>query len=513
MSCIKLTRKLGFSPEIQLDYIRIFPFTKPKKGDAHMGKKVFMDDNWLMLWLVGENDFYFTASADNPISKYDLNQPFIMLSHLFYWVNDVNFGMEIGTSSHFLVNQLLFGIKNYLRNQSENVYIYGMVDDVVIRLFREYDMNIKINPLEVSKLKASIAVARFNQIQLKQKCKNDLKNFSIDFKNVCDKITSALGVVKCEQKSDVKKVSKETQIANTTSEKGTQIESKQIERGTQIGIICEDASVQVDVYTNQMQQLKKNCVELKKQLDRYKKEDEDTIVMSTLEYTKLMRDCTQDIENARQEGYKKYSNNFNKYLEENPLKREDMLKLMFRHDNVEMGELVQVWMMQWVLKAYYLSMSVYMKDKGEVLDFIGFWKDIVLVNIGKFTHPIFKLLLKEWVDLVRNLQKSEIKNPEEMINICFNHFATNYIGDMYYERTLIPVFFNLLFSECRNIPILMGMINFYQYKKKIVKKEKNNFLLDFQLLFVVEKPLSILKKNKDVITIDEGASRILLQLT
>lgn len=501
MHCITLTKSKEFSPKIQMDNMKIYPSIKPHKGNICFSQKIFLDDKkWFMFYIGHNNDYYYVASVDVPINKYDLNQSFILLSHLFYLVMEINYQMQKGTKEHFFVNQLLFGIKDYLLNQSENVYLYATIDPIVERLFMEFDMKINVNPFYISQMKTKLSIVRYNQIQLKKECKRELNNFLNDFVKLSECISSKLNQQKKQLPCDC-----------NCNNVGSDI-LEMVNKGTQNDRIVMEIGVQVDTYTNQVNQLRKNCLELKKELDKYRKEKDDVIILTMTEYAKMVKNNKELIKKAKQEGYEEYRDSYTQldYLQ--------LSNILGSQNTIVMIEVMQVWMINWVVKAYYLSMTGFSREELEyekrmTLCFVEFWRNVVLVNIGRLKHPIFKLMLKEWIDLVRMLQKIKGEVNEETLDICFSHFATNYMGDCYYEKSMVPVFFNLLFSECRNIPILMGIINFYQTNRKCLSKDnKEKLLRDFEIVFTVDKAEKILRDNRQNVKIGDEASRVFFEL-
>jgi len=498
MSCIILPRKSGFNPLITLEKIIIFPATKPKKGDAKFGKKIFFEDgSWFMLWIVGEGEYYYVASSNHPITKYDLNDKIILLIHLFYCVMEYNGGLGHGTWEHFMVNQLLFGIKEYVGSHSENIYFYSRVDSIVNVFFNQFDMNVKINPMVVSTLKAKVSMTRYEQIQLREKSRQELKDFS-------DKFLELSGMIGKVLKS-------ERDVGDACVQVGVDV----MERGMQVDVERREYGLQVGLDEGRMGELRS----LRKEREKMKREEEDKIVMTMDEYAGMMKMHKEEMEKAYNDGLERYKVNFMAFVRTQQLDNEQLGKMFSVQSTTVMVEVMQVWIMRWVMGAYRMTfagmtMREMLKERKDVLCFVDFWKKVVMVNIGKLKHPIFRLMLKEWVDMVRAMQKTEKRVDEEMLDVCFNHFAVNFMGDSYYEKSIVPVFFNLLFSECRNIPIFLGIVNFYQINlKHLTEKDKENMLRDFELLYVVDKPLTILKSNRDNLQIGSEVSRIFFELS
>ena len=248
---------------------------------------------------------------------------------------------------------------------------------------------------------------------------------------------------------------------------------------------------------------------MKKQLDKLKKEQDDTIILKSTEYAEMIKKQKKEIEKSYQEGYDKYKSNF-AHLHQ--LSFSQISHMLSVQNMTIVKDVLQIWMIEWVVKGYYMALSQTGSSGGVNLCFVEFWKDIFLSNVSKLSNPIFKIFLREWINLIRIIKKSSINIGNEEINICFSHFATNFMTDEYYEKSLVPIFFNMLFLECRNIPILLGLINFYQSKNnKLTEKEKEQVLRDFYLLFTVDKPEKILKANIDKIEIQNEAAKIFLK--
>ena len=124
--------------------------------------------------------------------------------------------------------------------------------------------------------------------------------------------------------------------------------------------------------------------------------------------------------------------------------------------------------------------------------FCNFWNECVLPRITESSPPILQKLKKEWEQFRKMCKSSD--NEEtfcSQINVVFSQYIQDYSSEKY-DGFVIP-FFNILIHSCKNIIILVGLINLY-FTQKEDSNISNTIYEEFECIMILPNPVVILKE-------------------
>ena len=124
--------------------------------------------------------------------------------------------------------------------------------------------------------------------------------------------------------------------------------------------------------------------------------------------------------------------------------------------------------------------------------FCNFWNECILPRITESSPPILQKLKKEWEQFRKMCKSSD--NEEtffSQINVVFSQYIQDYSSEKY-DGFVIP-FFNILIHSCKNIIILVGLINLYLTQKE-ESNISNTIYDEFECIMILPNPVVILKE-------------------
>lgn len=456
-----------------LNNITIYADIIPPKQIIY--KEYFLDN--FTFWFSRCKNIYFTSTEKHPIHKYN-NSPTFMLSHLFFIVQNQIVPQATQECEIHLINLFLQGCLDYLKVNSSNSFEESQTDPIVGLIYYQNNINVVTNPLMISYVKSRIDNIKFQHTILKKNVSKMIKDFQANFescsKNILDKI------VPISQKS----------VVTQTEQKST-----------------SETEIQTDVVS-----VPKNeeCI---KNTKKKGKKDQEIISFTEDEYAKLIASHKEDIEKTKTESIKNFKEHFINYITKTDLNKKQIYTVLTVSDPTNVCDAITLFLVYFVSKNFRISC---ISDTGEMMTkvppFIEFWREIILPNIEKMKHPIFKIINQEWLFFHKIISESGVKVLDFQVNIFFGHIATILITEFWDLQHLIPSFFNILFRRCRNIPLLISLLSGYEEYKKTGNIEiKKNILKDFELLYSVPSSREILMNNLENINYpNEDIRKILI---
>jgi uncharacterized coiled-coil protein SlyX len=142
------------------------------------------------------------------------------------------------------------------------------------------------------------------------------------------------------------------------------------------------------------------------------------------------------------------------------------------------------------------SMNVIIKKYNEMIKeerlapscFFEFWTECILPRIDELSPQILHTLRDEWVRFQSMcLSSSGDTSFRVLINIVFTQYIQDYKNEKY-DGYVIP-FFNILIHSCKNLIILVGLVNI-----KATPTVVDRIYKEFVSLMTLPNPLVILKE-------------------
>jgi hypothetical protein len=146
------------------------------------------------------------------------------------------------------------------------------------------------------------------------------------------------------------------------------------------------------------------------------------------------------------------------------------------------------------------SMNVIIKKYNEMIKeerfapscFFEFWTECILPRIDELSPQILHTLRDEWVRFQSMcLSSSGDTSFRVLINIVFTQYIQDYKNKKY-DGYVIP-FFNILIHSCKNLIILVGLVNVY-YCEKETPTVIDTVYEEFVCLMTLPEPLTVLKE-------------------
>lgn len=429
-------------------------------------------------WFSRCKNIYFNCTEKHPIYKYK-NSPTFMLSHLFFIVQNQIVPQATQELEIHLINLFLQGCLDYLKTYSANSFEESQTDPIVGLVFYQNNINVITNPLMISYVKSRVDNIKFQHTILRKNVTKLIKDFMFCFENCSNNILRRL--IPVSSKSE--EVQADLKFG------------KEIEMQTDEIIIPKVEEIVV------------------KNSKKKGKKDQEIISFTEDEYAKLISSHKEDIEKTKKESLKVFKENFLNYLTKTDLSKKQLYTVMTVSDPTVVCDSITLFLIYFISKNFRISC---ISETGEMMTkvppFVEFWREIILPNIEKMKHPIFKIINQEWEFFSKIVYGSGVKILDFQVNIFFGHIATILITEFWDLQHLIPSFFNILFRRCRNIPILISLLSGYEDFKRTGNIEiKKNILKDFELLYTVPSTREILFNNiKNIKFPDEDSQKIFI---
>ena len=212
----------------------------------------------------------------------------------------------------------------------------------------------------------------------------------------------------------------------------------------------------------------------------------------------LLKDMNRKvIENGRTE-LKEFKNSSMEYF------RKEMINILNEYPvtQTEIGQILRIsnpddmvgplssWSMNVILKKYNELI-----EKGECLSpshFFEFWTECILPRINELSPPILQTLKNEWERFRKMCRSSSDEdNFSLQVNLVFSQYIQDYKNEKY-DGYVIP-FFNILIRSCKNLIILVGLIDVH-YGEKETPTVVDTIYDEFECVMTLPNPLVVLKE-------------------
>jgi len=203
------------------------------------------------------------------------------------------------------------------------------------------------------------------------------------------------------------------------------------------------------------------------------------------------------IENGRAE-LKEFKNNSTEYF------RKELISILSEHpvSQSEIGHILRIsnpddmvaplssWSMNTILQEFNRQI-----EKGECLapsQFFEFWTQCVLPRIDELSPQILHTLRDEWVRFRSMCLSSNGDDTFALqVNMVFSQYIQDYKNKKY-DRYIVP-FFNILIHSCKNLIILVGLVNVHS-GEKTTPTVVDTVYEEFVCLMTLPEPLTVLKE-------------------
>ena len=203
------------------------------------------------------------------------------------------------------------------------------------------------------------------------------------------------------------------------------------------------------------------------------------------------------IENGRAE-LKEFKNSSMEYF------RKEMINILSEYPATptELGQILRIsnpdnmvgplssWSMNVILQQF--NRRIEKEERLSPSHFFEFWTDCILPKINESSPLILQTLKKEWERFRKMCRSSsDEKDFSLQVNLVFSQYIHDYKNEKY-DRYVIP-FFNILIHSCKNLIILIGLINVY-YGEKDVLTIPETIYEEFECIMTLPNPLIVLKE-------------------
>ena len=232
---------------------------------------------------------------------------------------------------------------------------------------------------------------------------------------------------------------------------------------------------------------------MKEQLDIFEKDK-----AKLQDKINLLRNMNKKvIENARAE-LKEFKNNSTEYF------RKELISILSEYPitPLEIGHILRIsnpndmvgplssWSMNTILQEFNRQI-----EKGERLApsrFFEFWTECILPRIDELSPQILHTLKDEWARF-RSMCWSSSGDDTfcNQINLVFSQYIKDYKNKKY-DGYVVP-FFNILIHSCKNLIILVGLVDVH-YAEKTIPTVVDTVYEEFVCLMTLPEPLTVLKE-------------------
>jgi len=124
--------------------------------------------------------------------------------------------------------------------------------------------------------------------------------------------------------------------------------------------------------------------------------------------------------------------------------------------------------------------------------FFEFWTGCILPRIDESSPTILHTLKNEWERFRKMCRSSSDEEDFSVqVNVVFSQYIQDYDNEKY-DGYIVP-FFNILIRKCKNLIILVGLINVY-YGEKDVLTIPETIFEEFECIMTLPNPLVVLKE-------------------
>jgi hypothetical protein len=203
------------------------------------------------------------------------------------------------------------------------------------------------------------------------------------------------------------------------------------------------------------------------------------------------------IENGRAE-LKEFKNSSMEYfrkkmidiLSEYPITQSELGQILRISNPDNMVGPLSSWSMNVILQQF--NRRIEKEERLSPSHFFEFWTDCILPKINESSPLILQTLKKEWERFRKMCRSSsDEKDFSLQVNLVFSQYIHDYKNEKY-DRYVIP-FFNILIHSCKNLIILVGLIDVY-YGEKDVLTIPETIYEEFECIMTLPNPLVVLKE-------------------
>jgi hypothetical protein len=204
------------------------------------------------------------------------------------------------------------------------------------------------------------------------------------------------------------------------------------------------------------------------------------------------------IENGRAE-LKEFKNSSMEYF------RKEMINILSEYPATptELGQILRIsnpdnmvgplssWSMNVILQQF--NRRIEKEERLSPSHFFEFWTDCILPRINESSPLILQTLKKEWERFRKMCRSSsDEKDFSLQVNLVFSQYIQDYKNEKY-DRYVIP-FFNILIHSCKNLIILVGLIDDVHCTEKKTPVVIDTIYNDFECIMTLPNPLVVLKE-------------------
>jgi hypothetical protein len=232
---------------------------------------------------------------------------------------------------------------------------------------------------------------------------------------------------------------------------------------------------------------------MKEQLDIFEKEKE-----KFQGQIKLLKEMNRKVIEYGRAELKEFKNNSMKYfrkeminiLSEYPITPTEIQSILRTSNPNDMIGPLSSWSMNTILEQFNR-----MIEKGERLSpsgFFQFWTECILPRIDELSPQILHTLKDEWARFRSMCWSSNGDDTFAIqVNLVFSQYIQDYKNKKY-DRYVVP-FFNILIHSCKNLIILVGLVDVY-YGEKETPTVVDTIYEEFVCLMTLPDPLTVLKE-------------------
>jgi cell division protein FtsB len=232
---------------------------------------------------------------------------------------------------------------------------------------------------------------------------------------------------------------------------------------------------------------------MKEQLDIFEKEKEKfqgqikrlkEMNRKVIEYGRAE---LKEFKNSSMEYFRKEMVNI---LSEYPITPTEIQSILRTSNPNDMVGPLSSWSMNTILEQFNR-----MIEKGERLSpsgFFQFWTECILPRIDESSPQILHTLKDEWARFRSMCWSSNGDDTFAIqVNLVFSQYIQDYKNKKY-DRYVVP-FFNILIHSCKNLIILVGLVDVY-YGEKETPTVVDTVYEEFVCLMTLPDPLTVLKE-------------------
>lgn len=454
--------------------IVVYPKTEAHKNIIYKKFRWEANNMWIDIWITKCKNLYYTCSENHPINQYE-EQHILLLCHLFYIIQNLSVNCEQNSFEYSFFGLFLNGILEFLRKFSKNSYLISSKDPVANYFFNEYFLPVTVGTYSLSKMRSNIDDIKNENSKLKKD--------TIDIFSAFQKEIDIFGKNLLENLKNSSNKNVDICVQTDFSNESEKIETKEV-------------SVQTEVITDIVSKKKKG--------------KEDNVVMTSKEYLNLMKMHNDEIDKTREITLKKVEDNLGSFLKIHPQKTSKIYEVMRVQSREDLLDIMNVIL----LKNSHADFYMYLGERGVdfklnrviIPSFFDFWYGIVMPNIGTLKNEIFIQLKEEWEIFVKSFLNCNIKFNSNEIDIVFSYYSSNYLAGTCIINK--PPFFTILFKECRNISLLLGLVRVFSVEGKSKTLNLTKMFEDFARLYTCQTAKELLFLHKDKILIEDNMKLI-----